>query len=813
MIHAPLFALTNLTADVDRSSVVGDWGFEPLRKAESLQPQGGVTKRARRTKMLPATDAAPEFSRVLEASTGSLQKAHRERELRITTPDFFSSTTVSKRVRAAEPLATVLPSALLGGGVAAGPASIAGSREAPNLVVPDAVVLNAPEEARQASPKPVGPRAVLFDGTEPPSRVVADAVLRDGPQVSPAPTVVLEVAATSEVAVDRGAAKRLPTAAPAAPPLALSDESVDISNVQVPDPVVSEPAVRAVSERATGATVEAPQVGEADWSRAAVAVASPAVFNTRTAGPTPPRMARAESPRSLSPVVPDVAAPIEARAQAPETVVAASRASAAAPVATSFALSDESVEIPNVVVADSVVSDKPEVAMPPLTLVVPHAVVMDAPQLARAESPRSLSPVAPDVAAPIEARAQGPETVVAASRASAAAPVATSFALSDESVEIPNVVVADSVVSDKPEVAMPPLTLAVPHAVVMDAPQLARAESPRFLSPVVPDVSAPIEAEAPAPETVVAASRASAAAPVATSPALSDESVEIPNVVTDAVTQGAAPSESMGAPVETKVVKEGTPTGPPIASAAPREGQETPNRVPHLVVGAEATSTPGPRVASSSQLAPPPAPADVMKGSPGSVPITEPTVLQAPLLANPEALPVILDSDQVIAPPNLALDELDDPVRSRRRLVDVAPELAEAQARPADVASADRPALERLESGIAAPAAESGPVREPEAQDAPELVQGTVEVQVEDLRVQVDVRPDGVTVEVFGTSSAVAAVGDLTADLGAALSQGGDNLRRYAAHVVPPEAEKRGTVSRASRAVAAALGARISLFA
>ena len=722
MIHAPLFALTNLTADVDRSSVVGDWGFEPLRKAESLQPQGGVTKRARRTKMLPATDAAPEFSRVLEASTGSLQKAHRERELRITTPDFFSSTTVSKRVRAAEPLATVLPSALLGGGVAAGPASIAGSREAPNLVVPDAVVLNAPEEARQASPKPVGPRAVLFDGTEPPSRVVADAVLRDGPQVSPAPTVVLEVAATSEVAVDRGAAKRLPTAAPAAPPLALSDESVDISNVQVPDPVVSEPAVRAVSERATGATVEAPQVGEADWSRAAVAVASPAVFNTRTAGPTPPRMARAESPRSLS-------------------------------------------------------------------------------------------PVAPDVAAPIEARAQGPETVVAASRASAAAPVATSFALSDESVEIPNVVVADSVVSDKPEVAMPPLTLAVPHAVVMDAPQLARAESPRFLSPVVPDVSAPIEAEAPAPETVVAASRASAAAPVATSPALSDESVEIPNVVTDAVTQGAAPSESMGAPVETKVVKEGTPTGPPIASAAPREGQETPNRVPHLVVGAEATSTPGPRVASSSQLAPPPAPADVMKGSPGSVPITEPTVLQAPLLANPEALPVILDSDQVIAPPNLALDELDDPVRSRRRLVDVAPELAEAQARPADVASADRPALERLESGIAAPAAESGPVREPEAQDAPELVQGTVEVQVEDLRVQVDVRPDGVTVEVFGTSSAVAAVGDLTADLGAALSQGGDNLRRYAAHVVPPEAEKRGTVSRASRAVAAALGARISLFA
>ena len=631
MIHAPLFALTNLTADVDRSSVVGDWGFEPLRKAESLQPQGGVTKRARRTKMLPATDAAPEFSRVLEASTGSLQKAHRERELRITTPDFSSSTTVSKRVRAAEPLATVLPSALLGGGVAAGPASIAGSREAPNLVVPDAVVLNAPEEARQASPKPVGPRAVLFDGTEPPSRVVADAVLRDGPQVSPAPTVVLEVAATSEVAVDRGAAKRLPTAAPAAPPLALSDESVDISNVQVPDPVVSEPAVRAVSERATGATVEAPQVGEADWSRAAVAVASPAVFNTRTAGPTPPRMARAESPRSLS-------------------------------------------------------------------------------------------PVAPDVAAPIEARAQGPETVVAASRASAAAPVATSFALSDESVEIPN-------------------------------------------------------------------------------------------VVTDAVTQGAAPSESMGAPVETKVVKEGTPTGPPIASAAPREGQETPNRVPHLVVGAEATSTPGPRVASSSQLAPPPAPADVMKGSPGSVPITEPTVLQAPLLANPEALPVILDSDQVIAPPNLALDELDDPVRSRRRLVDVAPELAEAQARPADVASADRPALERLESGIAAPAAESGPVREPEAQDAPELVQGTVEVQVEDLRVQVDVRPDGVTVEVFGTSSAVAAVGDLTADLGAALSQGGDNLRRYAAHVVPPEAEKRGTVSRASRAVAAALGARISLFA
>ena len=631
MIHAPLFALTNLTADVDRSSVVGDWGFEPLRKAESLQPQGGVTKRARRTKMLPATDAAPEFSRVLEASTGSLQKAHRERELRITTPDFSSSTTVSKRVRAAEPLATVLPSALLGGGVAAGPASIAGSREAPNLVVPDAVVLNAPEEARQASPKPVGPRAVLFDGTEPPSRVVADAVLRDGPQVSPAPTVVLEVAATSEVAVDRGAAKRLPTAAPAAPPLALSDESVDISNVQVPDPVVSEPAVRAVSERATGATVEAPQVGEADWSRAAVAVASPAVFNTRTAGPTPPRMARAESPRSLS-------------------------------------------------------------------------------------------PVAPDVAAPIEARAQGPETVVAASRASAAAPVATSFALSDESVEIPN-------------------------------------------------------------------------------------------VVTDAVTQGAAPSESMGAPVETKVVKEGTPTGPPIASAAPREGQETPNRVPHLVVGAEATSTPGPRVASSSQLAPPPAPADVMKGSPGSVPITEPTVLQAPLLANPEALPVILDSDQVIAPPNLALDELDDPVRSRRRLVDVAPELAEAQARPADVASADRPALERLESGIAAPAAESGPVREPEDQDAPELVQGTVEVQVEDLRVQVDVRPDGVTVEVFGTSSAVAAVGDLTADLGAALSQGGDNLRRYAAHVVPPEAEKRGTVSRASRAVAAALGARISLFA
>ncbi len=722
MIHAPLFALTNLTADVDRSSVVGDWGFEPLRKAESLQPQGGVTKRARRTKMLPATDAAPEFSRVLEASTGSLQKAHRERELRITTPDFSSSTTVSKRVRAAEPLATVLPSALLGGGVAAGPASIAGSREAPNLVVPDAVVLNAPEEARQASPKPVGPRAVLFDGTEPPSRVVADAVLRDGPQVSPAPTVVLEVAATSEVAVDRGAAKRLPTAAPAAPPLALSDESVDISNVQVPDPVVSEPAVRAVSERATGATVEAPQVGEADWSRAAVAVASPAVFNTRTAGPTPPRMARAESPRSLS-------------------------------------------------------------------------------------------PVAPDVAAPIEARAQGPETVVAASRASAAAPVATSFALSDESVEIPNVVVADSVVSDKPEVAMPPLTLVVPHAVVMDAPQLARAESPRFLSPVVPDVSAPIEAEAPAPETVVAASRASAAAPVATSPALSDESVEIPNVVTDAVTQGAAPSESMGAPVETKVVKEGTPTGPPIASAAPREGQETPNRVPHLVVGAEATSTPGPRVASSSQLAPPPAPADVMKGSPGSVPITEPTVLQAPLLANPEALPVILDSDQVIAPPNLALDELDDPVRSRRRLVDVAPELAEAQARPADVASADRPALERLESGIAAPAAESGPVREPEDQDAPELVQGTVEVQVEDLRVQVDVRPDGVTVEVFGTSSAVAAVGDLTADLGAALSQGGDNLRRYAAHVVPPEAEKRGTVSRASRAVAAALGARISLFA